>query len=186
MLSSHKQGVTTNIQVINKEQSLNGTIKLSNKHRVATDIEMGNKEPGVNGTIKLPNKHGVATDIEVGNKERRVNGTIKGQPLTMSKRKTLAQSKPKASSMSPGADHIAQASKRPPHPDSKYLNQILSVPKMDEWSGFYDQEWLLGSKSTLVRKPDVCLDEVKDHQVWSEALQIDSADVFALPYVIPY
>ncbi|XP_049397695.1 uncharacterized protein LOC125861849 isoform X3 [Solanum stenotomum] len=186
MLSSNKQGVVTNIQVINKEQSLNGTIKLFNKHRVATDIEMGNKERGVNGTIKLPNKHGVATDIEVGNKERRVNGTIKGQPLTMSKRKTLAQSKPKASSMSPGADHIAEASKRPPHPDSKYLNQILSVPKMDEWSGFYDQEWLLGSKSTLVRKPDVCLDEVKDHQVWSEALQIDSADIFALPYVIPY
>ncbi|KAL3321573.1 hypothetical protein AABB24_039271 [Solanum stoloniferum] len=186
MLSSHKQGVTTDIQVINQEQNLNGTIKLSNKHRFATDIEMGNKECGVNGTIKLPNKHGVATDIEVGNKERRVNGTIKGQPLTMSKPKTLAQSKPKASSMSPGADHIAEASKRPPHPDSKYLNQMLSVPKMDEWSGFDDQEWLLGSKSTLVRKPDMCLDEVKDHQVWSEALQIDSADVFALPYVIPY
>uniref|UniRef100_A0A3Q7JE96 Uncharacterized protein n=1 Tax=Solanum lycopersicum TaxID=4081 RepID=A0A3Q7JE96_SOLLC len=186
MLSSHKQGVTTDIQVINKEQSLNGAIKLSNKHRVATDIEMGNKELGVNGTIKLPNKHGVATDIEVGNKECRVNGTIKGQPLTMSKPKTLVQSKPKASSMSPGADHIAEASKRPPHPDSKYLNQILSVPKMDGWSGFDDQEWLLGSKSNLVRKPDVCLDEAKDHQVWSEALQIDSADVFALPYVIPY
>ncbi|XP_055813571.1 uncharacterized protein LOC129883046 [Solanum dulcamara] len=186
MLSSDKQGGATDIQVINKEQSLNGTIKLFNKHRVATDIEMGNKVRGVNGTIKSPNKHGVATDFEVGNKERGVNGTIKGQTLTMSKPKTMALFKPKTSSMSPGADHIAETSKRPPHPDSKYLNQILSVPKMDEWSGFDDQEWLFGSKSTLVRKPDVCLDEVKDHRVWSEALRIESADVYALPYVIPY
>ncbi|KAJ8561194.1 hypothetical protein K7X08_027384 [Anisodus acutangulus] len=203
MLFSNKQGVATdNIQVINKEQNLNGTIKLSNKHGVGTDIEMGNKEREVNGTIKLSNKHGVATDIqvinkeqnlndaiklsnkhgvatdiEVGNKECGANGTIKSQPL--------AVSKPKAPSVSPGADQIAEASKKP-HPDSKYLNQILSVPKMDEWSGFDDQEWLFGSKSTLVRKPDMCLDEVKDNHVWSEPLQINSADVYALPYVIPY
>ncbi|XP_060173868.1 uncharacterized protein LOC132604391 [Lycium barbarum] len=211
ILSSDKQGVATDIQVINKEQNHNGTIKLSNKHGVATDIEMGNKEREVNGTIKLSNKHGVATDIEmrnnecevnstiklsnkhgvatdieVGNRERGVNGTMKGQPLAMSKPKTLAISKPKASSMSPGADQIAEASKRPPHPDSKYLNQILSVPKMDEWSGFDDQNWLFGSKSNLVRKPDMCHDEVMDNRVWSEPLQIDSADVYALPYVIPY
>ncbi|CAN4095741.1 unnamed protein product [Withania somnifera] len=184
MLSSNKQGVVTDIQVINKE--LNGAIKLSNKHRVATDIEMGNKERGINGTSKLPNNPGVPIDIEVGNKEHGVNGTIKGQPLTMSKPKTLSVSKSSASSMSLGADQIAEASKRPPHPDSKYLNQILSVPKMDEWSEFDDQEWLFGSKSTHIRNPDMCLDEVKNHRVWSEALQIDSADVCALPYVIPF
>ncbi|CAN4104597.1 unnamed protein product [Withania somnifera] len=186
VLSSKKQGVCTDIQVINKEQSLNGPIKLSNKHRVATDIEMVNKEHGINGTIKLPNKHGVSTDIEVGNKEHGVNGTIKGQPLTISKPKALSVSKPKASSMSAGADHIAEASKRPPHSDSKYLNQMLSVPKMEKWSGFNDEEWLSGGKSTHVRNPEICLDEVKYHRVWSEALQIDSADVCALPYVIPY
>ncbi|KAK4354903.1 hypothetical protein RND71_027097 [Anisodus tanguticus] len=182
---SNKHGVATDIEMGNKEREVNGTIKLSNKHGIATDIEMGNKEREVNGTIKLSNKHGVATNIEVGNKERGVNGTIKGQPLAMSKPKTLAISKPKAPSVSPGADQIAEASKRP-HPDSKYLNQILSVPKMDEWSGFDDQEWLLRNESTLVRKPDTYLDEVKDNWVWSEALQIDSADVYALPYVIPY
>ncbi|KAM3289259.1 myb-like protein X [Capsicum chacoense] len=325
LFSSNKQGVATDTHVINKERSLNGTVKLPNKHGVGTDIEMGNKERGVNGTINLPNKqgvatdilvgnkergingtikgqplamskrkassmspgadqiaeaskrphpdskylnqilsvpkmdegykhgvatdievgnkergangtikgqplamsnpktsmspgadqiaeaskrphpdskylnqilsvpkmdeeykHGVATDIEVGNKERGANGTIGGQPLTMSKPKTSALPKLKASSVSPGADEIAEASKRPPHPDSKYLNQILSVPKMEEWSGFDDQEWLFGSKSTPVRKPNAYPDEVKDHRVWSEALQIDSADVCALPYVLPY
>ncbi|XP_016444891.2 uncharacterized protein LOC107770135 [Nicotiana tabacum] len=150
----------------------------SNKQGVAADVQVVNKERSINGTIKLSNKHGVVTDIGFANKENGVNGTVKGQPLAMSK--------PKASSMSPGVDQIAEASKRPPHPDSKYLNQILSVPKMDEWSGIDDQEWLFGSKSTLVRKPDMCLDEVNDNRVWSEALQIDSADVCALPYVIPY
>lgn len=150
----------------------------SNKQGVAADVQVVNKERSINGTIKLSNKHGVVTDIGFANKENGVNGTVKGQPLAMSK--------PKASSTSPGADQIAEASRRPPHPDSKYLNQILSVPKMDEWSGIDDQEWLFGSKSTLVRKPDMCLDEVNDNRVWSEALQIDSADVCALPYVIPY
>ncbi|XP_049366913.1 uncharacterized protein LOC125831766 isoform X1 [Solanum verrucosum] len=102
-------------------------------------------------------------------------------------KKPLSSVKARASSIIPGADQIAEASKRPPHPDSKYLSQILSVPEMDDWSGFDDQEWLSGSKRTLPKSTEMCLDEVKkEHCVWSEALQIDSADVCALPYVIPY
>ncbi|XP_047268685.1 uncharacterized protein LOC107871283 isoform X2 [Capsicum annuum] len=96
--------------------------------------------------------------------------------------------KAKASPVIPGADQIAETSKKPPHPDSKYLSQILSVPKVDDWSGYDDQEWLLsGSKRTRPKSAETCLDEVsQEHCVWSEALQIDSADVCALPYVIPY
>ncbi|XP_076916651.1 uncharacterized protein LOC143576447 [Bidens hawaiensis] len=74
--------------------------------------------------------------------------------------------------------------KKPPHPDTKYLTQILSVPKPDPWSGFDDQEWLYSrkagpaSKKLPVNEPEV--------QVWSEAKRIESVDVCALPYVIPY
>lgn len=81
---------------------------------------------------------------------------------------------------------MAEASKRPPHPDSKYLAEVLTVPTMD-WSEIDDQEWLF-TKAGPARKPD--LEPVRvdneDQHVWSEAVHIDSADVCALPYVIPY
>lgn len=54
ILSSDKQGVATDFQVINKEQSLNGSIKLSNKHGVATDIVVGNMETHQKQTCYLP------------------------------------------------------------------------------------------------------------------------------------
>ncbi|MCE3215463.1 hypothetical protein HAX54_002492 [Datura stramonium] len=150
------------------------------------------------------NKQGIASEIKVENTEHRVNGSIEGQPLFSVKakassmipgadqiaeasKKPLFSVKAKASSVIPGADQIAEASKRPPHPDSKYLSQILSVPKMDDWSGVDDQEWLSRSKRTLAKSAEMCPDELnKEHFVWSEALQINSADVCALPYVIPY
>ncbi|KAK1426368.1 hypothetical protein QVD17_15039 [Tagetes erecta] len=74
--------------------------------------------------------------------------------------------------------------KKPPHPDTKYLNQILAVPRPDQWCSFDDQEWLLSSKARPTsKKPPINEPEV---QVWSEARHIVSADVCALPYVIPY
>lgn len=76
--------------------------------------------------------------------------------------------------------------KKPPHPDTKYLNQILSVPKLDEWCGFDDQEWLFNNKTgrPVSKKPE--LHDQVQVQVWSEAKHIESVDVCALPYVIPY
>lgn len=70
---------------------------------------------------------------------------------------------------------------KPPHPDTKYLNQILSVPKLDQWCGFDDQEWLFSRKDSKKTR-------MEEHQVqvWSEAKHIESVDVCALPYVIPY
>uniref|UniRef100_A0A3Q7GK72 Uncharacterized protein n=1 Tax=Solanum lycopersicum TaxID=4081 RepID=A0A3Q7GK72_SOLLC len=116
------------------------------------------------------------------------SSVIPGADLTAeASKKPLSSVKAKVSSLIPGADQNAEASKRPPHPDSKYLSQILSVPVMDDWSGYDDQEWLSRSKRTLPKSTEMSLDEVnKEHCVWSEALQIDSADVCALPYVIPY
>ncbi|XP_042065852.1 DEAD-box ATP-dependent RNA helicase 42-like [Salvia splendens] len=83
-------------------------------------------------------------------------------------------------------DHAAEASRRPPHPDSKYLSQILAVPTVGDWSEEDDQEWLLG-KNGHPNKPTLEPARVKEElQVWSEAVHIKSADVCALPYVIPY
>lgn len=80
-----------------------------------------------------------------------------------------------------------EASKKPPHPDSKYLSQILSVPKMDEWSDFDDQGWLFDTTNLQTKKHLVdSLGNEGIPQVWAEAIRIETADISALPYVIPY
>lgn len=84
-------------------------------------------------------------------------------------------------------DHIAEeAPRRAPHPDSKYLSQVLTVPKIGDWSESDDQEWLFSKKGPL-RRAHLELPGVNEEPcVWSEAVHIESADVYALPYVIPY
>ena len=113
------------------------------------------------------------------NKERKVNGIIEAQLLSISPTKHL--------SASAQASQIDEVSVKPPHPDSKYLSQVLSVPKMEEWSDFDDQSWLFHSNESQSKKPKVGFSEIDEApQVWAEAQQIESADVCALPYVIPY
>ena len=73
---------------------------------------------------------------------------------------------------------------KPPHPDTKYLSQILSVPKPEEWGGVDEQEWLFEGAVAASRRERAA--EMAEVQVWSEAKQIESVDVCALPYVIPY
>lgn len=84
----------------------------------------------------------------------------------------------------------AEASMRPPHPDTKYLKQILTVPKMEQWSGLDDQEWLSnGTKDDPHLKKTTRDDALRDNrelEVWSEAKHLESVDICALPYVIPY
>lgn len=73
-----------------------------------------------------------------------------------------------------------------PHPDSKYLETVYGVPKSEDRLEFDNQDWLFGSNiSHLKPKADAMVDEMVP-QVWSEGRKIESADVFALPYVIPY
>ncbi|KAL6976324.1 hypothetical protein U1Q18_025111 [Sarracenia purpurea var. burkii] len=124
---------------------------------------------------------GPPSNPKANNKEqRKVNGVIEAQPLSISSKKS--------SSSSTQADQISQASMKPPHPDSKYLSQVLSVPRMEEWSDFDDQEWLFSSKEVpLAEKPNLGSSRVAEMPlVWAEALQIELADLCALPYVIPY
>lgn len=73
---------------------------------------------------------------------------------------------------------------KPPHPDTKYLKEILSVPKLDEWGGVDEQEWLFNKAGAAAPPPPP--PEKAAVQVWSEAKHIESVDVCALPYVIPY
>nr|XP_043609422.1 WAS/WASL-interacting protein family member 2-like [Erigeron canadensis]XP_043609423.1 WAS/WASL-interacting protein family member 2-like [Erigeron canadensis]XP_043609424.1 WAS/WASL-interacting protein family member 2-like [Erigeron canadensis] len=108
-------------------------------------------------------------------------------PPTTTAKQPIFQSKPPPSVVNnlavPPPMPIPQ--KKPPHPDTKYLNQVLSVPKLDPWCAFDDQEWLYNSKTgrPVSEKPTT---EELQVQVWSEAKHIESVDVCALPYVIPY
>ncbi|PPS05829.1 hypothetical protein GOBAR_AA14818 [Gossypium barbadense] len=113
---------------------------------------------------------GAGTSLKVDNKERKVNGIIEAQLLSVSP--------PKQLSSSAQASQIDEVSIRPPHPDLKYLSQVLSVPKMEEWSDFDDQSWLLHSIESQSKKPKVGFSEIDEPpQVWADALQIESADV---------
>ncbi|KAL0928473.1 hypothetical protein M5K25_000357 [Dendrobium thyrsiflorum] len=72
-----------------------------------------------------------------------------------------------------------------PHSDSKHLSQIYTVPKMAEFPEFDDQEWLFNFHDSL-QKSKTGLKAEKIPQVFAEAMRIDSADILALPYVVPF
>lgn len=79
-------------------------------------------------------------------------------------------------------------SAKPPHPDSKYLSEILTIPSV-EWPDMDNQEWLFSGRNNQHSKKSTSgSSRVAETtvQVWSKALQIESADVTALPYVLPY
>ncbi|XP_038897668.1 splicing regulatory glutamine/lysine-rich protein 1-like [Benincasa hispida] len=81
-----------------------------------------------------------------------------------------------------------QVQSEPPHPDLEYLSQVYLVPKMEEWSDFCDQEWLYSSNASKLKmlKAHEFEMEMTTPYVWAEAMQIDSIDICALPYVVPY
>ncbi|XP_057546729.1 uncharacterized protein LOC130825491 [Amaranthus tricolor] len=111
--------------------------------------------------------------IKVDGKECKINGTV-ADPSTKPSRETTAKVERKPE-------------KPPPHPDTKYLSQVLSVPKMEELSNSDNEEWLFNSSSSLTRKPEAepsGIDETP--QVWARALWLEPVDIYALPYVIPH
>ncbi|XP_027346918.1 glutamic acid-rich protein-like [Abrus precatorius] len=121
---------------------------------------------------------GVATSVKIENEECKINGIIEAQPSAFSSNKTHSATVP--------ADPITETSAKPPHPDNKYLSQVYSVPKVEQWSVLDDQEWLFGRSVSQDRKLAESSEHGETLQVWAEALHIEPADVFALPYVIPY
>lgn len=115
-------------------------------------------------------------------KEQRVNGFIKSQD---------PKSHPKITSVKAKENGEASAKKRP-HSDLKYLDQILNVPEKEELHEVdesEEQEWLFGQTGVkLSKKPKTDSTSSLDEslQVWNKALSIDSADIVALPYVVPF
>ncbi|KAK7359300.1 hypothetical protein VNO77_01253 [Canavalia gladiata] len=138
------------------------------------------------GQISIPNasdRSVIAKSVKVENKERKINGIIEAQPSAVPSNKVHTAIVP-ADPTYP----IIEASLKPPHPDTKYLSSVYLVPKVELWSDFDDQEWLFGGSSvSQKRKAAVESSNVGETpEVWAEALHIESEDVFALPYVIPY
>ncbi|ONK77172.1 uncharacterized protein A4U43_C02F3840 [Asparagus officinalis] len=74
---------------------------------------------------------------------------------------------------------------KPSHPDSKFLERVYSIPKIEQLPEFDEQEWLFGGDSRQ-SKPMEEIEAKETPEVWAQGLKIESADVFALPYVIPY
>jgi hypothetical protein len=72
---------------------------------------------------------------------------------------------------------------KPPHPDTKYLSQVQSIPPWDDVSECINQDWLFSEDR--VEREAASFEAAESHQVWSDAQLIDTADVVALPYVIP-
>jgi hypothetical protein len=70
-----------------------------------------------------------------------------------------------------------------PHPDTKYLSQLYSFPPAQDFSYYIDQDWLF-SKDRDERKT-AAFEAAESGQVWSDAQLIYTADVIALPYVVP-
>ncbi|BBG93399.1 hypothetical protein Prudu_001399 [Prunus dulcis] len=136
-------------------------------------------EPCQTSTPYVSDRLGSANNVKVDNKDCKINGIVESPSLSVSPAKltsTAAQTVP-----------VAEASVRPPHPDSRYLSQVYLVPKVDEVPDYDDEDWLFGCSGNQSKKPKVESSGVEETpEVWSEALRIESADVHALPYVIPY
>lgn len=127
-------------------------------------------------------REGTASKHDVDIKEHKINGF--GEP----ERPSGFSTRPSSSS-SVRVNEKSEASVKPPHPDSKYLSQILCIPHMvEEWSDNHEQEWLFNSNCVESKNPKVASSTGFEGtpEVWAEALHIESADMLALPYVVPY
>ncbi|GAB4841461.1 hypothetical protein Ancab_022177 [Ancistrocladus abbreviatus] len=129
-------------------------------------------------TKSVSEEKGTAINNKQDKKEHKIEGAMDG-------RQTVTPMRPLSATTE--AEQIQKPSSKPPHPGAECLSSILSVPKIDEWSDFDDQEWLFGSNSLPSKKTEVgCPRADAEQQVWAKALYIESADVSALPFVLPY
>lgn len=172
-------------------------------------MENGRKSEACQTANQLPSgRQGAANNFLVDIKEHRINGLVGPQkrnacttwpssslkvyengeasqkpPLEVPQRPNACSTV----SSCPKVNDNGEAFTKPPHPDSKYLSRIFSIPQMEEWSDIDDHEWLFSSNCLQSKKPKAGSSQVEGTQhVWAEGLPIESADVYALPYVIPY
>ncbi|CAL5427136.1 unnamed protein product [Camellia sinensis] len=146
-------------------------VKVSSRPQI---LQNGRKLESHPSAIEPASERQSADNSGKTDKEARVNGLKEAQQLNACSSKPL-------SSTPVRAKEKVEASVRLPHPDYKYLSQILSVPEVAELSDFDDQDWLFSSDT---KASSFEVDGTP--QVWAEAFRIESADVTALPYVIPF
>ncbi|PKA54875.1 hypothetical protein AXF42_Ash000710 [Apostasia shenzhenica] len=115
------------------------------------------------------------TTILENKEQNKLNGAAKSQQIPVEPRPPLSE----------GLVENEEVSLSLPHPDSKYLSLIYTVPKMDKWVDFDDQEWLFNDCDSR-QKPQAEPSARKAPIVWAEAVHIESVDVLALPYVVPF
>ncbi|XP_048435563.1 TRAF3-interacting protein 1-like [Pyrus x bretschneideri] len=136
-------------------------------------------EPSQTSIPYVSDRLGAANNIKVDVKDCKINGIVEAP--------SLAVSTAKLTSTATQAVPVAEACMRPPHPDSRYLSHVYMVPKLDKVPDHDDQDWLFGCSDAQSKRPQVESSRVAETpEVWSEVLRIESADVHALPYVIPY
>ncbi|XP_019184106.1 PREDICTED: myb-like protein X isoform X3 [Ipomoea nil] len=181
LLTSNRQEGASELKVVNKVQRINGAI-----HGQPLSVPRPKPLLSTTGSGQIPETSKKPTQADqIAEAFRKPPHT---DQIAEVSRKPRANPIAEASKKPPHTDLIIEAAKKAPHPDSKYMSQILTVPKMEEWIESDDNEWLFGRKNPSDRKPGVADSNGvnEELQVWSEARYIESTDVYALPYVIPY
>ncbi|XP_010908255.1 uncharacterized protein [Elaeis guineensis] len=126
-------------------------------------------------SIKHETTNNINAERGLDNKKHKINGVVGPPPSAVDLRP----------SVSVFTSQNGKASVKPPHPDTKFLSQIYSIPKMEEWPEYDNQDWLFSSVPPRL-KPKANFKAEEALQAWAKGHRIKSADVFALPYVIPY
>lgn len=114
-------------------------------------------------------------------KENKVNGIVDTKPDPISTIHPLPEKSLE--------DLLAEAAARSPHPDSKYLDELLAVPKLEELPELErDDDWLFASRRQKPKKEEGGSSKVEEEtpRIWDKAVYLESADIVALPYVVPF
>lgn len=132
-------------------------------------------------TKTSPSQPEPINNVEVNKEENKING-VKGGAIHTSPVSPLHH--PPSS-----AAEAELLLVKPPHPNSTLLGEILKVPKFDELPDLDDdQGWLFSINREDFKKSNVGAPPMFEGtpEVWGESIHIESADIYALPYVFPY
>ncbi|KAL3633287.1 hypothetical protein CASFOL_022814 [Castilleja foliolosa] len=176
--------------ISSRQVSQNGTM-IASPEPVINNVR--DAEPGQTAIVSTPEYVSAHTDnhaVSNGLKTTGPDSTGKTTNGPDSTGKTInvlrrRQGKNNFSSRPPSASVKPKEKVKAAHPDLKYLSQILTVPELESSLFEADQEWLSGCKDAKRLNFRSSMVEWTD-RVWAEAIRLESADVIALPYVIPY
>ncbi|KAF8105638.1 hypothetical protein N665_0157s0205 [Sinapis alba] len=149
---------------------------------VSSSVENG-RTLGTHRSPPIPAYEVQGTTCKPEVKECKINGFV-----SSGEKEKVCSPSPLAAAMKVKVKEDGEASPKPPHPDLKYLDQILSVPKRDLFVEVdNDEEWLYVPLGVKLKKARTYSPESSESlQVWNQAFKIESADILALPYVVPF